>query len=103
MFFLATPHRGSDFAKILNNILRASTVLSSRQYIADLSRNSSSLQLMNDEFRMLTDRLQLWSFYETWKTKVSTSASILVVDRDSAVIGSLLSQRFNTVQGVALI
>lgn len=88
MFFLATPHRGSDSAKLLNNLLRASAVLSSRSYITDLSRNSTSLQIISDEFRMFADRLQLWSFHETLKTKVSSSTSVLIVDRESAVLGT---------------
>ncbi|KAI0802933.1 hypothetical protein GGR55DRAFT_663555 [Xylaria sp. FL0064] len=87
IFFLATPHRGSDSAKLLNNILRASTLLSSRQYISDIFRGSPSLQLINDEFRAFTGQIQLWSFYETLKTRTSATSSVLIVDRDSAVLG----------------
>ncbi|KAI8623292.1 hypothetical protein F5Y19DRAFT_459069 [Xylariaceae sp. FL1651] len=87
MFFLATPHRGSDSAKLLNNILRASAVFSSRQYITDIFKGSPSLQIINDEFRAYTDKVQLWSFYETLKTKTSAVSSMLIVDRDSAVLG----------------
>ncbi|KAI3320814.1 hypothetical protein HD806DRAFT_537878 [Xylariaceae sp. AK1471] len=87
MFFLATPHRGSDSAKLLNNILRASTVLSSRQYISDIFKGSPSLQIINDEFRAFTDKVQIWSFYETLKTKTSATSSVLIVERDSAVLG----------------
>ncbi|KAI0432790.1 hypothetical protein F5Y09DRAFT_339347 [Xylaria sp. FL1042] len=87
MFFLATPHRGSDSAKLLNNILRASTVLSSRQYISDIFKGSPSLQIINDEFRAFADQVQLWSFYETLKTRTSATSSILIVERDSAVLG----------------
>ncbi|KAI0521378.1 hypothetical protein F5B22DRAFT_571235 [Xylaria bambusicola] len=87
MFFLATPHKGSDSAKLLNNILRASTVLSSRQYISEIFKGSPSLQTINDEFRMFTDNVQIWSFYETLKTRTSPATSVLIVDRDSAVLG----------------
>ncbi|RYC54364.1 hypothetical protein CHU98_g11846 [Xylaria longipes] len=87
MFFLATPHRGSDSAKLLNNILRVSTVLSSRQYIADIFKGSPSLQIINDEFRAFTDKVQLWSFYETQKTRTSPTSSTLIVERDSAILG----------------
>ncbi len=90
MFFLATPHRGSDSAKLLNNILRASMVLSSRQYISDIFKGSPSLQIINDEFRAFTDNLQLWSFYETLKTRTSAASSILIVERDSAVLGKVV-------------
>ncbi|KAH8678438.1 hypothetical protein BX600DRAFT_493699 [Xylariales sp. PMI_506] len=87
MFFLATPHRGSESAKLLNNILRASTLLSSRQYITDIFKNSPALQLINDEFREFANRIQLWSFYETLKTRVSATSSVMIVERDSAVLG----------------
>ena len=87
MFFMATPHRGSDTAKLLNNILRASAVLSSKQYISDINKNSPTLTAINDEFKYCLDRLQLWSFYETIKTKMGTSA-IMIVERDSATIGT---------------
>jgi len=87
MFFLATPHRGSDSAKLLSNILQASIVLSSRQYVADIFKGSFSLQIINDEFRAFTDQVQLWSFYETVKTKTGAASSMLIVERDSAVLG----------------
>jgi hypothetical protein len=51
IFFLATPHRDSDSASLLNNLLSVSGVLSRRQYVADLGRNSVSLQVINDEFK----------------------------------------------------
>lgn len=86
MFFLATPHRGSDYAKLLNSLLRASTVLSPKQYVADLTRNSTAITVINDEFRPFADDLHIWSFYETIKTKTGTN-SVLLVERDSAIIG----------------
>lgn len=85
-FFLATPHRGSDSAKLLNNILRASGALSGRQYITDLEKNSVSTQTINDEFRNFADELMLYSFYETTKTNLGVS-SAMIVERDSAVLG----------------
>jgi hypothetical protein len=86
MFFLATPHRGSEAARLLNNILRASAVLSSKQYISDLTRNSPMLATINDDFQYCLDKLQLWSFYETVKTRIGANA-VLIVERDSATIG----------------
>ncbi|KAI0389432.1 hypothetical protein F5Y17DRAFT_462758 [Xylariaceae sp. FL0594] len=87
MFFLATPHRGSDSARLLNNILQASIVLSSRQYITDIFKGSFSLQIINDEFSAYKDQIQLWSFYETMKTKTGPGTASLIVERDSAVLG----------------
>ncbi|KAI0870456.1 hypothetical protein GGS24DRAFT_475283 [Hypoxylon argillaceum] len=87
MFFLATPHRGSESARLLNNILRASAVFSSREYVTDIFKGSPSLQVINDEFRAFTDNVQIWSFYETQKTRTSPMSSTLIVERDSAVLG----------------
>ena len=87
IFFLATPHRGSDSARLFNHILQASTFLSSREYISDLSRDSPSSQAVSDKFSMIAEKFQLWSFYETLKTRVSSTTTILVVDRESAVLG----------------
>ncbi|KAH7157921.1 hypothetical protein B0J13DRAFT_650700 [Dactylonectria estremocensis] len=85
MFFIATPHRGSDAAKMLDRILKAST--GSRPYVTDLNRNSGMITSINDAFRHHTDKLHLWSFYETMKTKKAGN-SMMVVDRESAVIGA---------------
>jgi hypothetical protein len=82
-YFLATPHRGSDSAQLLNNILRA---YSSRPYVGDLERNSGALQSINDEFRHYSGDLKLWSFYETLKTNIGVT-SALIVDKDSATLG----------------
>jgi hypothetical protein len=86
IFFLATPHRGSDSAQFLNNILKASGAFSARQYIIDLEKNSVSTQTINDEFRNFADELMLYSFYETIKTSLGISSAI-IVERDSAILG----------------
>ncbi len=80
MFFLATPHRGSDSAHLLKNLLSLS---SSKSYIGDLQKGSMSTQLINDEFRNAYWDIQLWSFFET----LPTTGLGIVVDRDSAVLG----------------
>ena len=84
IYFLATPHKGSDSAKLLNNILHLAH--SSRAYVADLSKGSGALQVINDEFRNYPEHIKLWSFYETQKLKVGLN-STLVVDPDSATLG----------------
>lgn len=89
LFFLATPHRGSDFAILLNNILRATGVLSTRPYIADLQRNSVSAQKINRDFEMYAQDVALWSFFETLKTSLGVTSS-MIVDRDSAILGRYL-------------
>ena len=84
IYFLATPHRGSDSAKLLNNILHIAH--SSRAYVADLERGSGAIQTINDEFRNYSMDIDLWSFYETQKLKIGV-LSTLIVDPDSATLG----------------
>ena len=84
IYFLATPHRGSDSAKLLNNILHIA--YSSRAYVADLERGSVTVQSINDEFRNYSVDIDLWSFYETQKLKMGV-ISTLIVDPDSATLG----------------
>lgn len=84
IYFLATPHRGSDLAKLLNNILQIA--YSSCAYVADLERGSGAIQSINDEFRKYSADLDLWSFYETQKLKRGVFGA-LVVDPDSATLG----------------
>ncbi|MCJ1382328.1 hypothetical protein MMC17_005441 [Xylographa soralifera] len=85
MIFLATPHRGADSAHTLNNILRISFAHSRKAYIDDLTRNSEALQTINDDFRHVADKLELFSFYETVKTSIGGTRN-LIVDRGSAVL-----------------
>ncbi|KAF7561983.1 hypothetical protein G7046_g2154 [Stylonectria norvegica] len=86
IFFLATPHRGSDYAATLNNILTVSGIMSSRQYISDLTTGSTSTQLINDEFGKIANDLTIYSFYETLSMKLGITSGI-VVGKDSAVLG----------------
>ena len=67
--FLATPHRGSNYAKTLNQILTVSPFGTSRkEYVAELETTSSTIQDINDQFRTVCAELILVSFYETMKT-----------------------------------
>ena len=84
MYFLATPHRGSDSAKLLNNILLM--INTSPPYVADLQRGSQAIQSINDEFRSYSDDIAIWSVYETQKLRVRF-VSMLIVDSDSATLG----------------
>lgn len=69
MAFLATPHRGSNYAHTLNQILAASSFgTSQKEYISQLETTSSTIQDINDQFRTTCSDLILVSFYETMKT-----------------------------------
>ncbi|KAK3905373.1 hypothetical protein C8A05DRAFT_30781, partial [Staphylotrichum tortipilum] len=50
-------------------------------------RDTTAITAINDEFRFFADDLHIWSFYETLKTRAGTN-SVLVVERDSAVLGN---------------
>lgn len=86
IFFLATPHRGSDsdYIATLKSILRESGT--SRRYIADLTTGSTSTQLINAEFTKYANDVQVFSFYETLRVKVGF-CSKLIVDKASAILG----------------
>ncbi|KAM7219578.1 hypothetical protein V8F06_004959 [Rhypophila decipiens] len=84
IYFLGTPHRGSDSAKLLSNILNIGA--SAPAYVTELVRSSGSLQAINDEFRQFSHQIELWSFYET--QKLSTRGfGTLIVDPESAILG----------------
>ncbi len=86
IFFLATPHRGSSLASTLGNIL-AAVGWGKKSYLADLTRNSTALAIINDEFRHIAPDLRLWSFRETLSTQRAGFLNQLVVELDSAALG----------------
>lgn len=79
--FLATPHRGTTLAQTLNRILDSVPVMltNSKQYVADLGKNSLTLQKLNEQFRHIAPRLDIVSFYETMPTAVAKSARVVRV------------------------
>jgi hypothetical protein len=76
--FLATPHRGTDLAHILNRILQSAMITNSKQYLTDLTKNSFSLQKLNEQFRHIAPRLNIISFYETRPTSVGLKNARIV-------------------------
>jgi len=68
IIFLATPHRGSQYAKILNNILSTAPLgAPPKAYVADLDAQATSIQDINEQFRSSCGSLALVSFFETHK------------------------------------
>ncbi|KAL8724234.1 MAG: hypothetical protein Q9166_008065 [cf. Caloplaca sp. 2 TL-2023] len=68
MLFLATPHRGSQYAKVLNNILSTAPIgAPPKAYLASLDAQSEALQDINEQFRTICQDLSLVSFWETLK------------------------------------
>lgn len=48
--FLATPHKGSQYADMLNNILKALPHSSSKQHVTDIAQDSGALQEITEIF-----------------------------------------------------
>ncbi|MCJ1378547.1 hypothetical protein MMC17_001646 [Xylographa soralifera] len=84
VYFLATPHRGSDLARTLTNILRVSA--GQKAFVNDLESNSALIPSINETFRHYALDLQLWSFYETLQSNLILY-SVIVVDKTSATLG----------------
>lgn len=55
-YFLATPHRGADSAKILKNLLK---IAYDRTYVGDMEPKSEAIQVINDEFRHFSAGIEL--------------------------------------------
>lgn len=70
MLFLSTPHKGSNYAKTLNNILNAAPTTNQKIYVSELELNSTTLQDINEQFRTMCGELTLVSLYESLKTNI---------------------------------
>ncbi|KAL8671569.1 MAG: hypothetical protein Q9168_003931 [Polycauliona sp. 1 TL-2023] len=87
ILFLSTPHRGTNFAELLNKILTVSLFNHSpKHYIAELRQNSPALQDINEQFRNIAPRLDIFSFYETQQTAVGPR-KMMVLEKDSSILG----------------
>ncbi|KAJ9497212.1 hypothetical protein H2202_007369 [Exophiala xenobiotica] len=84
IFFLATPHRGSNLAELLSRVLQVSS--GARPYVNDLQPNSATIQAINEDFPRYCQQLELFSFYETLPMNVGVQKKI-VVPKDSATLG----------------
>jgi hypothetical protein len=78
ILFLSTPHRGTNLAEILNRILQVSFISAPKQYISDLTKNSLTLQKLNEQFRHVAPKLDIVSFYETQTTTVGFNMNQIV-------------------------
>ncbi|KAK8101908.1 hypothetical protein PG999_012282 [Apiospora kogelbergensis] len=85
--FLSTPHRGTHLAETLNRILQVSFLASPMQYISELAGGSQTLQKLNEQFRHVAPKLRIASFYETRPTSLIKKAQLMVLEKDSSVLG----------------
>ena len=84
IYFLATPHRGSDLAGTLSKIL--TITYGHKAFVQEIERNSTSVEAINDAFRHFGGSVQLYSFYET-KPLAKLGLQAIIVDKHSAVLG----------------
>lgn len=82
MFFLATPHRGSDSAAMLSRLLAMS---GERPFVRELHRNITTIESINKEFPRYCERLSLFSFFETQPMNYGIGKG-LIVDKESALL-----------------
>ncbi|KAB5560258.1 hypothetical protein GE09DRAFT_83903 [Coniochaeta sp. 2T2.1] len=87
VLFMATPHRGADLAETLNRILSSSIFgHSPREYIAELAKNSPTIDDLNESFRHHASKLHIFSFYETLGTAVGPMTTI-ILPKQSSILG----------------
>ncbi|KAL8393112.1 hypothetical protein RB595_003053 [Gaeumannomyces hyphopodioides] len=84
IFFLGTPHRGSNLAIALENMM--TVAWGKKPFVSDLVPNSDALSEMNEAFRHLAPDLRLCSFYETLPVRTKVMNRI-VVEKESATLG----------------
>lgn len=78
IIFLATPHRGAQYAKVLNNILSTAPLgAPPKAYVADLDAQSTTVQDINEQFRVACRGLALVSFFETLKTSLGITKTLV--------------------------
>jgi hypothetical protein len=78
ILFLATPHRGTNLAEILNRVLQTTLVSTPKKYISELSKDSFTLQKLNEQFRHVAPKLDIVSFYETQPTSIGLKGARVV-------------------------
>jgi PGAP1-like protein len=85
IYFLATPHRGSNLAQTLQNVLR-STLSGSKSFVSNLERGSEAINTLNDQFRHHCKNFAIHSFTESMPMNWGIGSG-LVVDQQSATLG----------------
>lgn len=87
VLFLATPHRGTDLAEKLNRVLSSSIFgHSSKDYVTELTKNSVTIDELNESFRHHAADLRIFSFYETLATSIGPR-SLILLDKSTSLLG----------------
>ncbi|KAF2647471.1 hypothetical protein K491DRAFT_685501 [Lophiostoma macrostomum CBS 122681] len=88
IIFLSTPHRGTNLAETLNRILQALYIAAPKQFILELTKNSYTLQTLNEQFWYVATKLDIVSFYEMRKTPLGfNKGRVIVLEKDPSVLG----------------
>lgn len=76
ILFLATPHRGSNMAQMLNRL--GAVLPGQRPFVESLIPGSERLQAINEDFTKYCGDIRLRSFFETMPMKVTR---IIIVEK----------------------
>ncbi|ORY70909.1 uncharacterized protein BCR38DRAFT_331954, partial [Pseudomassariella vexata] len=86
VLFLATPHRGTDVAETLNKMLSSSIFgHSPKDYVTELTKNSPTIDELNEQFRHRAAKLKVLSFYETLGTNIGP-VIVMISEKHSSVL-----------------
>ncbi|KAH6700506.1 NACHT and WD domain-containing protein [Verticillium dahliae] len=75
VYFLATPHHGSDMAEVLARVF---AMAGERPFVKELTRNSPTIQAINNEFPEQANEIRLFSFFETKPMSYGIGKSLVV-------------------------
>ncbi|CRK18321.1 hypothetical protein BN1723_002463 [Verticillium longisporum] len=75
VYFLATPHHGSDMAEVLARVF---AMAGERPFVKELTRNSPTIQAINNEFPEQATGIRLFSFFETKPMSYGIGKSLVV-------------------------
>ncbi|KAI1074605.1 hypothetical protein F5B20DRAFT_586079 [Whalleya microplaca] len=89
MFFLGVPHRGAEIAQALNRLL---ALQGARPFVNDLLPSSPALESLNDEFPLFSNKLRLFSFFETRPMNYGIGKG-LIVEKTAAVLNYVNERR----------
>lgn len=70
LYFLGTPHRGSDFTKTFQSLFKRVPVIHPTENMADLDPTSRLLESLNSEFPQVARNIELRSFWETEQSAI---------------------------------
>lgn len=74
---MATPQGGSELALVLQKIIRAlGIVIPPKAYVDELIPSSETLTCLSARFRQCAERLDIYSLYETIRTRFAPFKSV---------------------------